>query len=97
MPHSFTQRVLDFLTARPNVYVSAVELESVGGRQAWRTRISEARHILESRGEGTIKNRQRRMTRADGTCWVLSEYAFLPAEVPSGLKVEADGQLAANW
>lgn len=70
--HSFTQNVLDYLTAHPGIYVEAIRLESIGGRQAWRTRVAEARIILQNRGEGTIKNRQRRMKDAEGRTWTLS-------------------------
>lgn len=78
--HSFTQQVLEYLTERPGIYVEAIRLEAIGGRQAWRTRLSEARQLLEARGEGTIKNRQRSKTDTEGRRWTLSEYAFIPAQ-----------------
>lgn len=76
--HSFTQRVMDFLTARPNVWIDATAFEHIGGRQAWRTRISEARRILEAERRGTIKNRCQTVKRGDGSRWTRSQYCYQP-------------------
>ena len=70
----FTQRVVDFLAARAGVWIPAIEFEAIGGRQAWRTRISDARAHLPV----TIENRCTRVRRPDGTVFVRSEYRYTP-------------------
>ena len=88
---SGTTRTMDFLRARPHQWIAAVRFEDIGGRQAWRTRLSEARLNFEAASEGTITNRQRRM-KADGREWTLSEYMFVPQSTIT--RIEADGQAA---
>jgi hypothetical protein len=89
---SFTDAVLDFLRANQGRWIQAIEFEAVGGRQAWRTRLSEARLILEREG-GTVENRQRRSVVIDGNGRkhvagaVISEYRYLPAK-PLGRSAE---------
>ena len=54
-------------------------LALVGGKYAWRTRISEARVQLETAGLGTIRNRQSRMQNDEHeTICTVSEYRFEP-------------------
>lgn len=77
--NTFTQRVLDFLLERPNQWIDATVFEHVGGRQAWRTRISNARQILEAEGKGTIKNRCQTVLRSDGSRFTRSQYCYEPA------------------
>jgi hypothetical protein len=75
------QRVIAFLEQRPRQWIRATEFEPIGGRQAWRTAISEARQIVEARG-GKIENRVRSVGMdQDGMCWTLSEYRYLPVPV----------------
>ena len=71
---TFTAAVARYFRARPGVWVRATELERVGGRQAWRTRVSDARRQFGL----TIENRCRRVREADGTVWTLSEYRLVP-------------------
>jgi hypothetical protein len=76
---SFTEAVFDFLTSRPGQWVKADVLALVGGKYAWRTRISEARVQLETAGLGTIRNRQSRMQNDEHeTICTVSEYRFEP-------------------
>jgi hypothetical protein len=63
-----TQRLIEFFTARPFQWIDARVLEQFG-RQAWRTRVSEARLDFGV----PIVNRLR---RAGGV--VRSEYAYVP-------------------
>ena len=71
---TFTARVAAYLTARAGEWVDATELMAVGGRCAWRTRVSEARDAYGL----TIENRVR--TVKDGARrWRVSEYR-VPAQ-----------------
>jgi len=70
--HSYTQQIADYLKARPLVWIPAVSLESVGGRQAWRTRVSEAR-----RAGMVIQNRVLRMSNGREH-WRESQYRYIP-------------------
>jgi hypothetical protein len=82
---SNTQRLVAFFAARPYQWIDARELEQFG-RQAWRTRLSNARieHHMN------IVNRLR---RGDGV--VLSEYCYQPAPVlvQDAYEVPMDGRL----
>jgi hypothetical protein len=80
-----TQRIAAFFKERPYQWIDARALESFG-RQAWRTRLSNARieHHMN------IVNRLR---RGDGV--VLSEYCYQPAPVlvQDAYEVPMDGRL----
>lgn len=41
--------------SRPNVWITATELATVGGFCAWRTRVADVRHRVRTNGEGTIE------------------------------------------
>lgn len=86
---SNVEKLREFFLQHQGIWIDAVELEPLGGRQAWRTRVSDLRKALEKEGLGTIENRiQTRNTleRAnDGQpvrLWlggaVLSQYRYLP-------------------
>lgn len=76
---SLSEAVFDFLTTRPGQWVKADVLALVGGKYAWRTRVSETRVQLETAGLGTIRNRQSRMQNDEGeTIVTVSEYRFEP-------------------
>lgn len=64
------ERIIAFLESRYPGWVPAIELEPVGGRQAWRTAVSEARAIVKGNGDD-IENRTR---RSSSRGWLLSEY-----------------------
>lgn len=68
-----TDAVRSFFTAHPGEWISALDLERVGGRQAWRTRVSDCRTQYGM----TIENRQRNMRTPDGYVRV-SEYRYVP-------------------
>jgi hypothetical protein len=68
------ERVIAFLESRYPGWVPAIELEPVGGRQAWRTAVSEARAIVKGNGDD-IENRVRTMGgRVRDDVYILSEY-----------------------
>lgn len=72
---NFRDAVAGYFRSRPNIWIDAVTLESVGGRQAWRTRLSECRRHFGMR----IENRQRTETNAIGDTYKVSEYRYVPA------------------
>jgi hypothetical protein len=72
---SFVDRVRDYFLAREGQYCTSTELATVGGREAWRTRISDCR----TRYGMTIENRTRVVEGADGSRFTLSEYRYLKA------------------
>lgn len=74
---TFTERVAAHFKAHPLLWIDAIELESVGGRQAWRTRVAEVRKQFQAAGEGTIENRTRRQRTGTRT-WTLSQYRYIP-------------------
>lgn len=54
---SYREKLWLFFKNRPMRWIDAVELEKEGGRQAWRTRVSDVRKWLEKNQAGTIENR----------------------------------------
>jgi hypothetical protein len=76
---TLNQRLEAFLKARPGVWIAATDFESVAGRQAWRSRLSDVRR---KRGM-TIENRQRWIELTEGRGYTLSEYRFVPT-LPAG-------------
>ena len=73
-PHSYTQAVIEYLTTKPGEFCDGLSLARIGGVYAWRTRVSEARHILRAQGLGDIINTQIKL--ADGQTQSL--YRFEP-------------------
>ncbi len=73
---TFTLRVAEHFKAHPFEWLDARGLEVVGGRQAWRTRISDARRQFGM----VIENKVTRMTAHDGTTFTISKYRYCPAE-----------------
>lgn len=51
----YVARVARFMLASGGRWVSAIELEPVGGRQAWRTRLSEARRRYGFRTQNRVR------------------------------------------
>lgn len=92
-PRNRAERVYRFLREHEGVWIEAVRFESIGGRQAWRTAISEAR-ALAARDGYRIVNRTRRNLEG----WTLSEYALLtpPAQVDAPYDVNAFTLLRAE-
>lgn len=69
-----TDAVAQYFQTRPRQWISAMELERVGGRFAWRTRVSDARITFGM----TIENRQRTERTPYGSVRI-SEYRYVPA------------------
>ena len=82
MRHSYTTDVLLYLTARPGVDVDGLELARIGGAYAWRSRVAEARLLLEATGKGTIENRQSRVGQR-----VCSRYRYVPASADKQVRL----------
>ena len=76
-PHSYTDAVIDRLTARPGEPVDGLELARIAGAYAWRSRVSEARRRLRAGGHGDIVNT---LIRRKGQP-TRSLYAFVPGKV----------------
>lgn len=74
--HSFTDGVIDFVTSHEGQWLDAIRFEQFG-RQAWRTRISDARKRLEARGLGTIENR---VLRDKHSLVKRSQYRFVASK-----------------
>ena len=70
---TFTERVRDTFLARPGEWIDGLELERIGGRYAWRSRVSDARRYYGL----TIENRLQRVT-VDGQTFVRSLYRYVP-------------------
>jgi len=71
MRQNFTLRVAEYFKARPLVWIDARDLEQVGGRQAWRSRVSDARRFYRM----TIENK---VERYPG--FTRSLYRFVPEQ-----------------
>ena len=66
-----TDKAILFFTSQPHIWHQSVTLEQFG-RNAWRTRISEARIRLKT--QGSLTNRLRKSS----TGIVISEYRYSP-------------------
>jgi hypothetical protein len=88
MSQALRDRVAEFLKRNPNRWIAAIEFESVGGRQAWRTRLSECRQLGM-----TVDNRVRTVTRHDGSKYKLSEYRYVPPSQPKQQRLPAMAQM----
>lgn len=66
---TFTDRVAAYFRAHPHTWIPAIDLETVGGRQAWRSRVSQCRTEFGMR----IDNRQRTERGIR-----VSEYRYVP-------------------
>jgi len=84
-PPNRARRVLDFLLDREGCWIEATRFERLGGRQAWRTALSEARGLARNLRRDIV-NRQRRR-RIGKRTWTLSEYALV--KVPKGRSTAA--------
>ena len=72
---SFTERLARLFRARPCERINGLDLASIGGAYAWRSRVAELRKPPYAMD---IRNFQTRVRRADGTSFILSSYAYLP-------------------
>lgn len=69
------QKLRAHFEAHPLQWLLAADLEVYGGRQAWRTRLSELRKTLEKEHLGTIENH---LTHNALGHVVASAYRYLP-------------------
>lgn len=80
---SNTEKVVAYFRQHEGAWIGTMTLEQLGGRNAWRTRVSDARKVFISEG-GDITNRQRRTVTVDATGHkhvtgpIISEYRYLP-------------------
>lgn len=76
---SFRDRLAEYFKSKPNVWIGIAILEDLGGRYAWRTRVSDCRTELGM----DIENRQRRVTLHGNRTYMVSEYRYVP-RTPTG-------------
>lgn len=74
---TFVDAVASYFTAHPGEWIDGLTLETVGGRYAWRSRVSDCRTELGMH----IENRLRRVERSDGSKVVKSEYRYTPVGI----------------
>jgi hypothetical protein len=74
-PLSRADRLFWYFLDREGVWVGTYMLEKLGGRLAWRTRVSDARKRARL-VRRDIVNRQRRQRRGKKT-WTCSEYVMV--------------------
>lgn len=67
-PDSRLARVAGLFMRKRGLWIDSTELEQIGGRCGWRTRVSECRTVLGME----IRNRQRKAEAG----YVISEYGF---------------------
>lgn len=72
-PKTLKAKVLALLQARPNTWIDGLEIAMVGGRYAWRSRLSD----LRQKGH-VIENRTRRVKTLTGQTVTISEYRYRP-------------------
>jgi hypothetical protein len=73
---SRTKALAGFFARRPNQWLDGRNLSCVAGSYAWRTRVSELRKPPYGMN---IENKQRRVSRPDGSRYIISEYRYVPA------------------
>src|SRR5436309_1127415 len=76
--HTLVALLAAFFHERPRRWVDGDVLGEIAGKYAWRSRASELRRDPWNM---TIRNRQRRVQRGDGSFYIVSEYMFEPEEV----------------
>ena len=92
-PRTFRDKVAAYFQSKPNVWIDGMALEQIGGRYAWRSRISDCRKELGM----DIRNRQQRMTDAEGKTWTVSWYMFVPPTVVSEPAPANDAHDLNQW
>jgi hypothetical protein len=68
-PNSMLARVAGLFMRCRGEWIDSEVIAGIGGRCAWRTRVSECRTLLGM----DIKNRLRRIKKTDGTSYTVSE------------------------
>lgn len=82
---SNTEQVVAYFRQHEGAWIDTRTLEQVGGRNAWRTRVSDARKVFTAEG-GELVNRQERILTFDEATGhltqveaVISEYRYRPS------------------
>lgn len=75
---SLCDNLAAYFRRHPSKWIDGRQLSSVAGGYAWRSRVSDLRLFHGM----TIENRQRRMTNGLGSKFTVSEYRYVPSEVP---------------
>lgn len=79
---SLNDKLEAYFRAKPDVWIDGMEIAKIAGSYAWRSRCSD----LRKRGMD-IRNRQQRMTDANGRTWTVSWYMFVsPVEQPEPIQ-----------
>jgi acyl-coenzyme A synthetase/AMP-(fatty) acid ligase len=81
---TYIEKVIAFFAAHEGQWIDAIRFEQFG-RQAWRTRISDARRRLVADGKGTIENRVLHLRNGSKR----SQYRFVPAGKPQQMELPA--------
>jgi len=82
---TLNNRLEDFFHHHVNEWVDARQLQRVAGMFAWRTRVSNLRYAPWNM---KIRNRTRRVLKADGGWMTVSEYRYeLAPEQPAAPEV----------
>lgn len=74
---SLCVRLAALFRSRPGQWMDGRDLAAVAGAYGWRTRVSDLRRQPYAM---KIENRLRRVTRRDGSSYVVSEYRHVPGE-----------------
>lgn len=74
----FVARVARHFLARPGQWINATDLEHIGGRQAWRTRVSDARKRYGLTIENRVRTVYAEVWGEGRRAWRVSEYRYLP-------------------
>jgi hypothetical protein len=85
---SLTDQLEAFFRAHPNEWHDGRRLAVHGGFYAYRTRCSD----LRKKGLD-IRNRQRKVTKLDGSHYVVSEYMFVAASLLDLVEGAADSAM----
>jgi hypothetical protein len=76
---TYADRLADLFRSMPGQWIDSETLSKVGGRCAWRTRVSNLRYPPY---EMQVRNRQRTADTPIGS-FKVSEYCYQPDAVPS--------------
>ena len=85
MSEALRDKVAEHFRARPLVWIDGISLEPIGGKYAWRSRVSDCRLELGM----DIRNRQTHF-KEGGKRWTVSEYCYFP-EVEAAPEPEPSG------
>lgn len=85
MVQTYRDRVADYLKGNAGQWVDGLVLQEIGGRYAWRSRVSDCRTQLGM----VVENRLRKV--GDRT---VSEYRFVPAAGQQALPLGQQGAAA---